>query len=366
MPCEHGLVKQKCRDCSPHLFCEHDRVRYYCVPCKGGGICEHQRKRYDCVECGGKGICEHQKRRTDCKECGGSQRCEHGRIKQSCKECGGACVCEHNRMRSLCKICKGGGICEHNMYRTRCKICGGGSLCEHGIERTRCKECGGGSLCEHGKEKCYCKLCDGSQICEHNIYKGGCVFCNPKIACENCKLVNIKRSKYKPYCFKCYCILNPDAKIPKMYKLREHYLIDGLTEHFKDLKFVFDKPIHGGCSKYRPDILIDCLTHSIVIECDEEQHERREYTCENKRTMTLFRDLGNRPAVLIRFNPDSYTDKNGVKVESCFKLTPKLQQQSIFKKEWGKRLKVVIDTVEKYLSNVPEKELTVEHLFYDE
>ena len=36
------------------------------------------------------------------------------------------------------------------------------------------------------------------------------------------------------------------------------------------------------------------LTHSIIVEVDENQHKNNRYICDNKRMMELFVDLGNR------------------------------------------------------------------------
>ena len=60
-----------------------------------------------------------------------------------------------------------------------------------------------------------------------------------------------------------------------------------------------DKRIEGGCSRYIPDIFIECLTHSVIIEVDENQHDTYDCTCENRRMMQLFEDLGSLPLILI-------------------------------------------------------------------
>lgn len=60
------------------------------------------------------------------------------------------------------------------------------------------------------------------------------------------------------------------------------------------------------------------LSESMIVEVDENQHETYDCTCENKRVMALFQDLGSRPLVMIRFNPDEYTTMNGRDVKSCF------------------------------------------------
>jgi hypothetical protein len=133
---------------------------------------------------------------------------------------------------------------------------------------------------------------------------------------------------------------------------------------------IFDKAVDGGCSNKRPDVLIDLLTHSIIIECDEHQHKN--YTCENKRTMQLFEDLGNRPLVMIRFNPDNYIDENGNKVEGCFKPLTEVQDMhkkrfyNINETEWNRRICVLEKVIKEYigLDTFPSKEITEIKLFY--
>ena len=50
----------------------------------------------------------------------------------------------------------------------------------------------------------------------------------------------------------------------------------------------------------------------IIVEIDEYQHENITYSCENKRIMEISQDLGHRPIIFIRFNPDEYL-LNGLK-----------------------------------------------------
>ena len=106
-------------------------------------------------------------------------------------------------------------------------------------------------------------------MCPHNLIKNACLDCTPEIACLCCKSVNGARSRWKPYCFRCYCILNPDVIIPRKYKLKEHHVVDALKEHFKDITMIFDKKIEGGCSRKRPDVCIDFGSHCLMIEIDE-------------------------------------------------------------------------------------------------
>ena len=133
---------------------------------------------------------------------------------------------------------------------------------------------------------------------------------------------------------------------------------DALKEEFKNTELIFNKEINGSCSRKRPDVRIECLTHSIIIECDENQHK---YTsCEQKRMMEIFQDLGNRPLVMIRFNPDKFNKNKG-----CFKDT-KTGSLSLNKKEWNKRIKHLINSIHENIKKIPDKEINIEYMFYND
>jgi hypothetical protein len=179
---------------------------------------------------------------------------------------------------------------------------------------------------------------------------------------DNCDII-LTNKKYKGYCLRCFIHKFPDVKISKNYKVKELFMTDFIKEQFKDEMMIFDK-IVGGCSKRRPDVYVDKFTHVLIIECDENQH--RDTSCENKRTMELFQDFGNRPIVFIRFNPDSYINEIGKKVLSSFKMhkgldVPIIREQ----KEWLNRLNILKETIEHWLNIIPNKEVTNEYLFYD-
>lgn len=358
--CKREFTPKIKKNNTPYKTCE--KCRQKDINCRNRNKCEHNKKRSQCKECGGVSICEHNKRRLRCKICRGSQICEHNKIHSTCKACGGNSICKHNIIRSICKACGGGHVCKHNKRRSVCKLCGGASICKHNRIRSRCKDCGGGSICEHNKNRSQCKECGGSQICSHNKIRSGCIICTPKKACQNCKAVYVDmRSRFHPYCFTCYCVLNPDIDIPRQYKLKEHHLRNYLKSEFKEVSMVFDK----ACGKFgkRPDVLIDCQTYCIIIECDENQH--KSYSCNERRCMEIFVDLKNRPLVMLRFNPDKYMNSLGEKISGCF-TTTKTVGFKVNKNEWEKRMEVLIEKIWFYKVNIPEKELTVEYLFYDE
>jgi len=277
--------------------------------------------------------------------------------------------------KNTCKECRNTKYkCPHGKRKSRCKECGGKSICEHNKEKSYCKDCRGSSYCIHNKGKSRCKDCGGSAICDHNKQKSYCIECNPSCACQLCKSKFVsKTTRFYPLCEACFSFTYPDSKLVTAYKIKERYLCDELKERFKgiDISLTLDKRVDGGCSLRKPDVFIDVLTHSIIIECDEYQHKN--YECENKRTMELFRDLGNRPLVLIRFNPDSYIRKNKERENGCFKPLIDIEDihrkkfYNIVKEEWNRRIETLIPIVKEYmeLRTFPDKEITIIHLFYN-
>jgi len=273
-----------------------------------------------------------------------------------------------------CKDCyKNKYGCIHGKIKYKCKECGGSAFCIHGIQKCKCRDCGrGGAFCIHDKIKSICRECNSSAFCIHDKFKYNCIECNPQYACIECKSVFVdKRTNCYPLCQACFCNEYPDHEKSTLYKIKERYLRDELRLRFpyKDINMIFDKEVDGGCSKKRPDVLIDLLLYCIIIECDENQHKN--YECENKRTMQLFEDLGNRPLILIRFNPDSYTENNK-KIEGCFKPLTKIEDihkkkfYELNEEEWKRRLNILEEVIrEKIREDIPEKEVEEIKLFYD-
>ncbi len=308
--------------------------------------------RKTCIECNIKlPLDNFNKGRNQCKLC-----VKNKRMSKTCIEC--------NIRLPLDNFSKG-----HN----QCKLCiKNKNKCSHGIRKARCRQCGGNQICIHDKEKSTCRECDGSSFCEHNKLRYYCIICTPKHACQECKSVRVeKRSMCYPLCQPCFCNTYPDHEKSTLYKIKERYLRDELRVRFPDnnINIIFDKAVDGGCSKKRPDVLIDLLLYSIIIECDEDQHKN--YECENKRTMQLFEDLGKRPLILIRFNPDSYTEKRK-KIKGCFEPLTNIEDihkkkfYDINKEEWKRRIDILEEVIKgKISSEIPEKEIEEIKLFYN-
>ena len=166
------------------------------------------------------------------------------------------------------------------------------------------------------------------------------------------------------HCAHCYYYLNPQATSTRIYKAKETHLYQALIAAFPNNPFTWDKKVDGGCSARRPDFRWESLTHSLIVECDEDQHTGSmgaySQECENRRTMEIWIDLGSRPLVLIRFNPDRYIDQQGVRVGSCF-----TDSNSVVAAEWDRRIEVLKAEISRWLVEVPVKEgATQVNLFY--
>ena len=105
---------------------------------------------------------------------------------------------------------------------------------------------------------------------------------------------------------------------------------------------------------------------AIIIEIDENQHIKYDCTCENKRLMELSQDLQHRPIVFIRFNPDDYTNQDGILVKSCWRLNKFGVMSIIFKKklEWEERLNNLKEQIQYWIENQSDKTVEIIELFY--
>ncbi len=148
------------------------------------------------------------------------------------------------------------------------------------------------------------------------------------------------------------------------YKTKEKTISEKILESFPNFTWITDKKITDGCSRRRPDFLLDMGSHIIIVEIDENQHNG--YDCENKRLMEISQDLGHRPIVFIRFNPDNYIKKDGTKVESCWKLNHLgiMTVNKNYENEWKERIKILIEQINYWINNPSEKTIEIIQLFF--
>jgi len=400
--CEHGKQKADCKTCGGSSFCEHDKRKSLCIECKGSQICAHNKRKSYCKECGGSAFCEHGKYKSSCRDCGGTDFCEHGKRKSSCKDCGGTDFCEHGKYKHNCRECGSSAFCEHDKRKSQCRTCGGSAFCEHGKIKSFCKDCKGSQICEHDKVKSHCRVCQGSAFCVHDKIKRYCIECRGSAICEHnkqrshCKVClgsafcehkkrktycidcrgsglcktqlcpTIGNPKYNGYCLPCCVQIHPEIKVPNNYKTKENEVVDRIKESFPAFDWIADKKVQDGCSRRRPDLLLDMGTHIIIVEVDEHKHADYDCSCENKRLMELSQDLQHRPIVFIRFNPDEYTGQNGELVKSCWKLNQLGVIQIVKSKqsEWEERIHALTEQIQYWIDTPTDKTVQIIELFY--
>ena len=176
------------------------------------------------------------------------------------------------------------------------------------------------------------------------------------------------QEKYDGYCLFCYMNLFPDKPVSRNYKTKEYAVVENIKTKFPTLNWIADKIVSGGCSKRRPDLLLDLGYQIVIVEVDENQHTEYDCSCENKRIMELSQDLGHRPIIFIRFNPDDY-EKEGTSITSCWGQDKKgiCVIKKSKKDEWNQRLTVLEEHINYWINpaNITNKTIETIQLFYD-
>lgn len=329
-----------------------------------------------CEDCGKKIPCfnfqgEKAKYCGDCKKTGminvSDKKCECGRVIPNFNY-------EGERPR-FCKECKEDGMIDITHKKCHCGSARA-SFNVKGQPPVYCAKCKSDDMIDLTRTLCI--TCDNNQAAYN--YEGlpalYCSKCREEdmihVLVKRCKSVNCPtyaNKKYDDYCARPLTHIFPDDKRVRLYKIKEQHVVDFVRKSFPRYQFSFDKQIKDTCHRRKPDIFLECLTHTIIIEIDEDQHRTygQDTHCEIVRINELFTGFADRPMILIRFNPDAYYDKNGKKVISCFK-NHKTSDMPIIENEsvWMERLNVLKKTISYHIRNVPADPLTVKYLFYSE
>ena len=184
----------------------------------------------------------------------------------------------------------------------------------------------------------------------HDIGTNQCEYCCNNRNSKNrylCKITGITSN----ICNGCYNkVTGKNTRKEKEWSdyLDKHLGINGLLSSDKNLKSV------GGCQRYRPDKLYTDLNYVEIAECDEFQHRysNTNYDCDERRISEIYEEdgiIGKNMAVL-RWNPDNYTPKEGLK-----KLSRK------------ERLKVYVELSKKLRQKTSHADkIHIYYLFYSE
>ena len=174
------------------------------------------------------------------------------------------------------------------------------------------------------------------------------------------------QDKYEGYCLHCFMHEFPDKPVTRNYKTKEFAVVEHIKTKYPDFTWIANKKVQDGCSNKQPDLLLDLGYQIIIVEVDENQHKTSGYNCENKRIMQLSQDLGHRPIVFIRFNPDNY-NKQGKKITSCWGTNKNGICVVLKKDEWTQRLTALEEQIDYWSKpeNKTDKTIEIIQLFYD-
>jgi len=131
-------------------------------------------------------------------------------------------------------------------------------------------------------------------------------------------------------------------------KTKEIEILNLIKDEFPQFNIIHNKSIGFECGNFRPDFVINCNSHIIIIEVDEFQHSEYDQDCERKREERIAEAFY--PCIIIRYNPDAY------KIDGLTRKTNKQTRQE-------KLIEIIRSCSE---MNVEEYQFKRIRLFYDE
>ena len=121
-------------------------------------------------------------------------------------------------------------------------------------------------------------------------------------------------NKINDYKLKKVLFLTFEGLIKTIYNVRydrikETNIVNNIKTIFKEYKWICNKRLN---CKYRPDIFTIIKDKIIIIEIDEFQHSKYDLKLEEERINAIYNEFNIKNFILIRFNPDKYTDSNNI------------------------------------------------------
>ena len=148
-----------------------------------------------------------------------------------------------------------------------------------------------------------------------------------------------------------HCEICDPAKFKRAYLAKQNALMDYLNASGYQGDSTDKVIADGACGKERPDRIIDMGDKIIVIECDENQHKDRPCSCEQTRMVNIGQSFGGIPVYFIRWNPDTYKTRTGLK------------QVTLTSRYAG--LKNLLDSIKDNRYNLPKALVSVFYLYFD-
>jgi len=188
---------------------------------------------------------------------------------------------------------------------------------------------------------------------------------------EDCDII-IKqgvRNRYENYCINCYSKKYPEKNIINNHLKKEIYIRNYIQSTFTEYQWKCNETLKNEENKtYRPDMLCIFEDFNIIIEIDEYQHTRYDEEEEENRMVDIYNILKKR-IIFVRFNPDSYTDKNSNFIKSPWiynntELTISTEEE--IQTEWLLRLDTLKNTVKNIIDNNFNGNINLIRLFYSD
>jgi hypothetical protein len=269
---------------------------------------------------------------------------------------------------------------QHNTRLNLCGECGGASLCKCGIRRVQCRKC-----CVQPLLVCTVCSTTWTSAChleEHmRTHTGDKPFkCNQGVCAFRCAqngdLTRHKGQVHdigKEQCTICYdncyrprswidgnskeevkCCRTCDREFNGESVRVEYDWSDCLDEHFHPEFRLCTNTQVNSCNKSKPDALyaVPALILPALIlhgECDENQHQGKLYSCEEKRISELYDQFCGMQYIVVRVNPDAYTHPDGRD-----------------KPEWEMRKVLMIKVMKACLTKKWDTMIHVVYMFYSE
>ncbi len=123
--------------------------------------------------------------------------------------------------------------------------------------------------------------------------------------CVNCGLLEVLDSTN--FCGNCHNFV-----VKRQHLAKQRAVFDFLEAHNQQAEQKDRRIDNGSCGNERPDWICQIAKdaqHIVVLEIDEDQHKSNQCSCEITRMINISQSIGM-PTLFIRYNPDSYRDKN--------------------------------------------------------
>jgi len=337
-----------CSKCKPNNAISKDRSKK--CPCNITATYGYKKdnKRIACIKCKTeKMICLVQHTRCKCKKsfpCFGNPNDKRATC---CGQCKTINMISFDSRKCKCGNRPSFGY-KNDKKATCCNNCKTSEMID--IVHKKCK-CGNRPSFgyKNDKKPSCCKSCMLPGMC-NNVSK----------MCKNCADWPDRQQankKYKNYCARCFQRLFPKDPLTFQIKSKTKEIavrdyINTIFDGFQHDKCLFT----GGCNcphRRRIDHRKLIGNTLLCIETDENQHKRYDKQDENDRYEDLYMVFSGK-WIFIRFNPDKYTNKKGIR------KNPTIAKRLV-------KLKKEIEKQIKRIENEENKELVeISYLYYDE